>query len=214
MLRRKCGIYSITNKINKKRYIGSTIDLKLRFSDHKKLLNQKNHYNSYLQSAWNKYGQNNFIFEVLEVTSEKFLRKREQYYIDTFKCLEGDFGYNLTEVWELGWTPEHRRKQSIKMTGKGNPNFGKKMTQEEKNRWHAGMRGVKHHKARAVLQYDKKGNFIKEWDFMAQAAKALNIPWVDIQQTCKGLQKSCRGFVWKYANPVAPLNGAMNFKGP
>lgn len=58
----KGGIYSFTNKINGKKYIGSAKDLYLRLNEH--LCNRKS--NPALQSARLKYGLENFMFCVFE----------------------------------------------------------------------------------------------------------------------------------------------------
>ena len=60
------GIYQIKNLINNKIYIGSTINLKQRFNDHKKLLRHNKHPNNHLQSSWIKHGESNFVFELIE----------------------------------------------------------------------------------------------------------------------------------------------------
>lgn len=60
-------IYKITNLANGKLYIGSTMHkFSKRKSEHLTALRKGYHFNSHLQSAWNKYGEENFIFEILE----------------------------------------------------------------------------------------------------------------------------------------------------
>lgn len=78
----KSGIYKILNLKNNNFYIGSSIDLRKRFSEHRRSLNKNKHHSYYLQSAWNKYGENNFEFIILEFVSRNRLKKREQYYLD------------------------------------------------------------------------------------------------------------------------------------
>ena len=56
-------IYSIINNKTKERYVGQTIDLERRKKEHFKDLEDNKHLNKKLQSAWNKYGKNNFSFE-------------------------------------------------------------------------------------------------------------------------------------------------------
>ena len=63
------GVYKITNTINGKFYIGSSYDIEGRWDCHKKCLKGNYHNNPKLQHAWNKYGQNAFIFEILEFTN-------------------------------------------------------------------------------------------------------------------------------------------------
>lgn len=58
-------IYKITNTINGKYYIGSTVDFKKRKYTHTWKLNKGIHHSVYLQNAWNLYGASNFRFEIL-----------------------------------------------------------------------------------------------------------------------------------------------------
>ena len=89
------GIYSITNINNNKIYIGSTFKSFIgRFKQHYNKLNQNKHHSLYLQNAWNKYGENNFIFRIVEIINEKdLLLDREKFYIEKYKSFEK--GYNL-----------------------------------------------------------------------------------------------------------------------
>ena len=62
------GVYEIKNKINNKVYIGSTsVSFKKRFNLHLHTLKNNYHKNKHLQHAWNKYGENNFEFNILLV---------------------------------------------------------------------------------------------------------------------------------------------------
>lgn len=77
------GIYQIKNLINGHIYIGSSDNIKNRWSSHKHYLNRNSHHSHYLQNAWNKYGVENFEFSVLEYVSIEYnLLEIEQYYID------------------------------------------------------------------------------------------------------------------------------------
>ena len=62
----KSGIYKITNTINDKYYIGSSKDIKSRFRSHKCVLKANKSASIILQNAVNKYGLENFLFEVIE----------------------------------------------------------------------------------------------------------------------------------------------------
>jgi hypothetical protein len=52
--------------------------------------------NQYLQSAWNKYGEDAFKFYVVELCDSKGLSDRECYYINEYHTLSHEDGYNLT----------------------------------------------------------------------------------------------------------------------
>lgn len=124
------GIYSITNKINGKRYIGSSENIKIRWKNHKHFLKFNKSHSPHLQNAWNKYGEDNFIFEVLEYIQDKNeLLKVEQYYLDWFESYKSEFGYNTCQI--SGNTSG--RKHSIETKNKLRLlNLGRKVTEETK----------------------------------------------------------------------------------
>ena len=69
-----CGIYKITNTANGKVYIGSSVDVHGRFNCHRSDLRNNRHGNQHLQNAWNLYGENSFVFEIIE-ESVKSIKK-------------------------------------------------------------------------------------------------------------------------------------------
>lgn len=80
------AIYTIRNTINNKIYVGSAVNYNSRKSVHKSRLKSNKHHSPKLQNAWNKYGENSFVFEILEeVNDVNNLISREQYYIDLLK---------------------------------------------------------------------------------------------------------------------------------
>jgi group I intron endonuclease len=60
------GIYKIINVINNKFYVGSAVDLKRRKARHFSELRNGRHNNRHLQAAWGKYGEQAFVFVVVE----------------------------------------------------------------------------------------------------------------------------------------------------
>lgn len=79
------GIYMIKSLVHIERYyIGSAVDLNKRWYKHKLELSKNIHKNKILQNHYNKYGENNFKFTIIEQCKENELLNREQYYIDTF----------------------------------------------------------------------------------------------------------------------------------
>ena len=90
------GIYKITNNINKKVYIGQSIDIKRRWRGHKSTATNPNDecYNLPLYRAIRKYGIENFIFEVLEECNVSELNEKERFYIQKYNSYFN--GYNLT----------------------------------------------------------------------------------------------------------------------
>lgn len=46
---------------------------------------KEKHFNIHLQNAWDKYGSDNFLFEILEECDKECLKDKEEYYIQTLK---------------------------------------------------------------------------------------------------------------------------------
>lgn len=72
------GIYCFIHVATGRMYIGSSVNLLVRFKEH---LNNRNS-NVHLQRAFKKYGFINFNFIVLEFCEKKELIKQEQIYLD------------------------------------------------------------------------------------------------------------------------------------
>lgn len=78
------GIYLIQNVITGERYVGSSRDVYHRRNQHFSELQKGVHRNNRIQSSYNQYGKENFIFNVLEdVENKDDLVLREQYWLDT-----------------------------------------------------------------------------------------------------------------------------------
>lgn len=115
------GIYAITNTVNGKRYIGSSVNIKKRWACHLSTLTSGKHKSIRLQNAWNKYGAQAFSFSVLEgVSDHQRLIDREQYWIDASECA-GANGYNARTVADsnLGakWLDSSKVKLSLAKAG-------------------------------------------------------------------------------------------------
>jgi group I intron endonuclease len=145
------GIYIIRNLINNKIYVGSTKNFYKRKIRHFRDLNDKKHHNISLTNAVNKYGLENFSFEIVEeVPYEKeLIINKEQEYIDDLDAKTD--GYNIGDasfgdtislhpnkkeicdkisIKKLGkpghkHTNEHKEYLSNLYTGEGNPNYNK-----------------------------------------------------------------------------------------
>lgn len=87
------GIYEIVNCTNGKRYIGSAINLKARWSRHKSALRSGKHHCAPLLAAWQKYGEDRFHFAVIEHCQKDDLITREQFFIDKL-----DPEYNASKI--------------------------------------------------------------------------------------------------------------------
>lgn len=90
------GVYRIINLKNNKSYIGSSGNIYRRKQEHFRELGRNKHHNEHLQKAYNKYGKEYFIFEILERNiPNKDLCTKEREYIIKFDTINRNKGYNL-----------------------------------------------------------------------------------------------------------------------
>ena len=111
-------VYKIVNKVNGSFYIGSAVDFKRRIRRHLLFLKNGNHHSSKLQRSFNKHGEDNFSFEILEIVTTKLI-ECEQKWIDELKPT-----YNMTLIAglnsHLGMKRSDDTKERIRkaLTGK------------------------------------------------------------------------------------------------
>lgn len=95
---KKIGIYKIINTVNGKIYVGQSVDIYKRWSQHKyKAFDPKEiGYNSAIHAAIRKYGSDNFILEIIEECEPDLLDERERYWINKLGSLVPN-GYNIMD---------------------------------------------------------------------------------------------------------------------
>lgn len=114
------GIYQICNRINGKIYIGSAVNIKKRWHLHLHRLRNNIHHNSHLQNAWNKYGEENFEFEVIEYWEPEFLVSFEQWWINMLKP-----EYNIRKIARSNFGIKYTYTDEAKRNMKNNINNSK-----------------------------------------------------------------------------------------
>lgn len=126
----KCGIYQIRNLINNKVYIGQSVNVMPRRNKHFFSLRHRNHTNPHLQAAFNKYGKENFIFEIL-LYCEPFELTRYEEAVEKYnrpncynsrKCVDSNRGIERSEEFKQKFRrpclPETKLKISQSNKGK------------------------------------------------------------------------------------------------
>jgi len=77
------GIYAIRHIASGRRYIGSVINIEMRWRHHRKHLRKGVHHSRFLQRVWDKHSESSFVFEILELVPDvAVLIEREQHWID------------------------------------------------------------------------------------------------------------------------------------
>jgi len=123
-MKNKYHIYYIKNLVNKKIYIGKTIQSNpnKRWIRHKSELKSNIHSNKHLQRSFNKYGINCFEFKIMEEIENNFelLNEREIYWINFYNANNEQYGYNKTSGGDGGssWSEERKRNFSLKTKGR------------------------------------------------------------------------------------------------
>ena len=120
---KSAGIYSITSKVNGKRYVGSAVRICKRWIAHLNELRKNNH-NPILQNHYNKYGEDDLVFSILEVVErgelslqdfKELLISKEQEYLNNWGCCE--FNCCPTAGSPLGYKKEGAKYYSKKRKG-------------------------------------------------------------------------------------------------
>jgi group I intron endonuclease len=115
------GIYKIINVVNNKFYVGSAVDLKRRKTRHFSELRTGKHNNRYLQAAWVKYGEQAFVFVVVEELPDGAdLLAAENVWLK--EHVGKDYCYNLGV---------DATAPTLGMSGELSPTWGRKRTAEE-----------------------------------------------------------------------------------
>jgi len=155
-------IYKAVNIINGKVYIGFDSKWPKRKIEHKSRSKKENNYKFY--NAINKYGWDNFEWFIIYQSKDRehTLKVMETFFIKQYDSF--NVGYNMTiggdgtfgnKTW-LGrkhkketiekisktktgkpgtkHTESHKNKMSIVMSGKNNPNYGKKLSEETRKK--------------------------------------------------------------------------------
>ena len=132
------GIYTITNLIDGKSYVGqSSYDYKKRFIDHRFLLKKGKHSNIHLQRAWNKYGSENFEFKVIiQDIPEDWLDLSERGWILFHKMTTGC--YNLESGGHMSKHASEETKQKLRIS-----HLGKKSSEETRKKISDALTGKK-----------------------------------------------------------------------
>ena len=176
------GIYMVTNIVNQKIYIGQSIDIGRRWNQHR-----YGKGSIILRNAINKYGIENFTFEVVEKLVVSGLTKNqisesltmlEQKWLDDEKPYLKENGYNQQSVAK----PNIPTKR---------PNgYGEMISKIKIDNNHCG---------KPITQYDLKGVKVKEWVSAAQVERVLDYHAENISACCLKKQHSSNNFIWRFA---------------
>jgi group I intron endonuclease len=206
----KTGVYEILNKANGKCYVGSTANsFYKRWRDHRKNLRRGTHTSTAMQNAYNKYGEDNLEFKIIEICDRTKCIEREQFYFDT---LNPEYNICKTAGNTLGQIAEHfmspeaikikRQRQSISIS---KALMGKKKTDEHAKKCGAKPFNVykaicKHFRTIGHPSVYEKGEFVGTWLRREDCGKDLGIGYKFIGRCLKHLRSQHRGYIFEYVD--------------
>jgi group I intron endonuclease len=208
-LKYKAGIYQLVNKTNGKTYIGSSIDLRLRFYSYFNFshISRTDRGNSLIHKALLKYGYSNFSLTILEFVDlngftsrskvfKSILLEREQYHLDTKKP-----EYNILEVAgsSLGFrlSDKTRLKMSEAKKGLSSHRKGKTHTEESKllMKKNNGMNKV-------IYMFSSDGTLLCEFPSVANAAETTGISRFRISRACASQKVVDHKYIFSFSSSL------------
>jgi group I intron endonuclease len=218
-------IYSIINKTDNKKYIGQTLekDIYNRWKGHLKKASNC----IYLKRALEKYGKENFKFDIICVCFDEDCNKYEQEYMDKYDTIVPN-GYNLRKAGNNGAHNEETKikisnilklryqnlteEQKKKNKGVNNGMFGKQLSQEAKDNlskkmkenWEKGVFKRENLTCRKKVNcYSLDNEYISSYDSITDVVNKLGelkITKPEISMCCNNKRKTAKGFIWKFEN--------------
>jgi hypothetical protein len=192
--RKKSGIYKISYKDLS--YIGSSVNLYERIAQHISTLRSNKHHSPLMQNYFNKYGEENFIVEILEYCKRDItvLRTKEKDYIIQAKC---KFNSTLPVIYEHSEEMKLKIADTMRKMWQENPNLNPRL-------------GTGH----KLWVYDFMGNLIAENITTEEAVEVLKLSNRSVINN--GIRKSspisCKKFIILKDNNWDVLINWINYK--
>lgn len=214
------GIYRILNTKNGKYYIGSSQNIGQRLKRHLRALKDGSHINPHLQSAWNKYREESFVFEfVEEIPGGKDARLvYEQHYLN--EGFEQEILYNIAHDATASMCGRHHTKETKARISKAKSNpseetrakmsraqTGKKLSEETKAKMSKAQMGRKAtEETKAKIGKARKG--FRHTKESRDKMSASHMGHATTQETCDKISSALMG----RESPAKPFPAFCNVK--
>jgi group I intron endonuclease len=222
----KSGIYLL--QIGNRYYVGSSVSIGNRLATHRSRLKRNKHENIIMINCFNKYGEEQSHFKVLEECDISILLEREKFYIDTLKpelnielnpVLQNS-EYKSKTVYQYSLNGEYIKsfkgaseaertldKNSNKISQcclnkrKSAYNYLWSYTKVEKLLYQNNSSKAK---IKSVIQYNLQGEMINIYESAAEAVRDLKLQGsfksncTFISACCLNKTKTAFGYVWEH----------------
>ncbi len=158
------GVYKITNTVTGKCYIGSSVNIKSRWQQHKGNLGKNRHHAKHLQHSWNKYGKDAFIFEIV------------------YECAPIK---DIILFYEQLWIDFYGFKNLYNQL----PNAGSALGMRHSNNTKEKCRIDKIDKMVPVIQINMSGEIIHRYESVHEASRAIGMMRGTIHQSIRKYRK-------------------------
>lgn len=226
------GVYKLTftNSVSNKVYIGSSMSvrknsyygIRTRWGKHADLLKAGIHYSKKLQNAYNKYGENNLTFEIIDSCDGKDVVDTENFYISKYDSYnngynsrptaESNFGYNVPKyITEKTNVTKRKRREPYEIDVL-------KLYKETKNALGVSRElGLSHsvvlkiledyniipkngeYKRKTVYTYQLDGKFVGDWKDAKTCANELGLKSIcSIAHVAAGKHLAYKGYWFSY----------------
>jgi len=149
------GIYQIKSIITGRIYIGSAVNIKIRWSRHRYDLLRNKHHSMFLQRHYNKHGLKDLEFSILEECIKENLLIREQYYLNTLVCKFNNAKIAGSCIGVIR-SQAYKNKLSTLTKGINNPTYGMERTKEWRDNISKANKGQKAWNKGKTNIYDAK----------------------------------------------------------
>lgn len=173
-------------------------------------------------NAIKKYGWDNMEHHIIaEHLTEYEAKEFEKVLINILDCNihKGKYGYNLTNggdgIIGYSFTEESREHKSKKYTGQGNPYYGKKHTQETKqkiSKHHADVSGINNPFRKDVYQFTIDGKYVNKYYSCANAGKTMGLKGGASISNAALNHRLAANYLWEYEDNVLQINNTFIIK--
>lgn len=195
------GIYCIKNLKNSKCYIGLSVDISHRWNSHRHLLRHNKHINKHLQNAWNKYGENNFEFSILEKCPSDKLPQKEMYWIEKLNTFKNGYNSSIGGEGTFGYKFTDEQREKLSNSTKGRVRTSESIEKQKKTFQQTLKNGyqikTKHfqkynkEKQRKIICYINGFNLYNIYESVHEASRDMDIPATRISSVLNKRTHNC-----------------------